>query len=248
MTLAAGSRSIGGLAATMDPISVLIVEAEPAVVGPMRRYIEHGGYQIVTAKSGSVALQQLASAHVDLILLSLVLPGTSGLDVLRDIRRRGHGQPLIALASVHDEHGCVAALRAGADDYISRPFSPSELIARVRVRCRAVDPRTRTLPDATALLRVSRPRRRVWSGGTEVLLTPKEFDLLCVLIEAGGCVVPKRELLLRVWHAPPELKTSTLEFHAGSLRRKLAVSGIDGAFRTARKIGYAWELADVELE
>src|SRR5438874_9373304 len=222
---------------------VLVVEDEPDIRRLIVLHLERDGFRCRTASNGPEALREARAAVPDLIVLDLMLPELDGLEVCRQLRRDGStaGVPIIMLTAKSDEIDRVVGLELGADDYVAKPFSPKELVARVRAVLR------RARPDPTRGVYREGPivldpgRHTVMVRGAPVALTPKEFDLLQVLLEASGRVLSREHLLTRVWgyaHAD-EIESRTVDVHVRRLRAKL---GDDGRrIATVKSVGYRFE-------
>ena len=214
--------------------SVLLVEDEENLASLVRAYLEQEGYRVVWAGSGADALHTLATEPVRLVVLDLNLPDLDGLDVCKQIRSRS-SVPVVMLTARDEEADRLAGLDAGADDYIGKPFSPRELVARMKAVLR------RTAPEADDSMLVlgdvvlRRNAREVGVAGEPVELRPKEFDLLAYLMENRGAVLSRDLLLERVWGYDYAGGTRTVDVHVAQLRRKL---GRPDLIRTIRGAGY----------
>jgi DNA-binding response OmpR family regulator len=202
---------------------VLVVDDEPMVREVVARYLALDGMQVHEAADGPAALRWLADHRPDLVVLDVMLPGTDGLAILRQLRS-GSDVPVILLTARAEEADRVVGLELGADDYVVKPFSPRELAARVRSVLRRAGPRP---PDESAVLDFGRLRidplaREVVVDGTPAALTPKEFDLLHTLASSPRQVFSRRQLLAQVWDSAPEYQDpATVTVHVGRLRQKL---------------------------
>jgi two-component system alkaline phosphatase synthesis response regulator PhoP len=199
---------------------ILIVDDEPEMVRGLTDNLRFEGYDTVTASDGAEALDRAASEAPDLILLDVMMPRMSGWDVCRELRRRGIDVPIVMLTARGEETDRVRGLELGADDYISKPFSLRELLARVRAVLRRPGPRQKAAELAFGPVRV-RPRgRQVFRAGEEIRLTRKEFDLLVYLLKHRGEVVTRERLLDEVWGYERFPTTRTVDTHVLRLRRK----------------------------
>ncbi|MCL2551934.1 MAG: response regulator transcription factor [Actinomycetia bacterium] len=201
---------------------VLVVEDDPRIAGLLVRGLEGAGYAAASVADGRGALT--ADPEPDVVLLDLGLPDVDGAEVCRRLRRRS-GVAIIVVTARGEEPDRVAALDAGADDYLVKPFGLAELLARIRAVLR------RVRPAGPALLRhgvltVDPRTRKVTVAGREVALTPKEFDILEALAADPGRVVTRQEILERAWDARWYGPTKVLDVHMAGLRRKLAVPGL----------------------
>jgi DNA-binding response OmpR family regulator len=218
-------------------VTVMVVEDEPHISALVCTYLERAGYEAVQVRSGEQALQTLAGRHVDLIVLDLGLPGIDGFEVCRRVAGE---VPIIMLTARDEEPDRVAGLEVGADDYVTKPFSPRELTARVKaVLRRAGRPAESPVPPLPALtfgpLRIDNGAREVFVDEREIELTQREFDLLEYLVRHRGQVVSRDQLLQNVWDYRSIGETRTIEVHVAQLRKKL---GRPELIRTVRGVGY----------
>jgi two-component system alkaline phosphatase synthesis response regulator PhoP len=199
---------------------ILIVDDEPHIVRGLEDNLRFEGYQTSTATDGHEALAVAAREAPDLILLDIMMPGLSGWDVCRQLRGQGIDVPIIMLTARGEETDRIRGLELGADDYITKPFSLRELLARVRAVLRRPGPRHKVEEFAFGDTRV-RPRgRQAFRGGRELTLTRKEFDLLVYLLEHRGEIVTRERLLEDVWGHERFPTTRTVDTHILRLRRK----------------------------
>jgi DNA-binding response OmpR family regulator len=214
--------------------SILLVEDEENLASLVRAYLEQEGYRVVWAGSGAEALRTFESEPVRLVVLDLNLPDMDGVDLCKQIRVRS-SVPVVMLTARDEEADRLAGLDAGADDYMGKPFSPRELVARMKAVLRRAAPDTddRMLVLGDVVLR--RAAREVGVGGEPVELRPKEFDLLAYLMENRGAVLSRDLLLERVWGYDYAGGTRTVDVHVAQLRRKL---GRPDLIRTIRGAGY----------
>ena len=211
---------------------VLLVEDDVRVAGALEAALRRRGYDLLRA---GTAAEALAAPPVDLVLLDLGLPDRDGLDVCREMRRRGD-VAIIAVTARGEERDRIAGLRTGADDYVVKPFGIAELQARIdAVMRRAVRSTTRRLPVRVGPLMVDLDAHRVSVSGAEVPLTRKEYDLLAALARRVGSVVTREELLADVWRTTWAGNLHTVEVHVASLRAKL---GCPRLIQTVRGVGY----------
>ncbi|MBI4254314.1 MAG: response regulator transcription factor [Candidatus Rokubacteria bacterium] len=199
---------------------ILIVDDEPAIVQGLEDNLRFEGYQTVSATNGADGLALALSDAPDLVLLDITLPAMSGWDVCRELRRRGVDVPVIMLTARGAEADRVLGLELGADDYVPKPFSLRELLARVRAVLRRPGPRRKFEEFAFGDVRVRLRGRQVFKAGREVRLTRKEFDLLVFLVEHRGEVVTRERLLDEVWGYERFPTTRTVDTHILRLRRK----------------------------
>ena len=201
--------------------TILVVEDEPQIAGLVRDYLEHAGFAVLTAGDGAGALALARTRRPDAIVLDLGLPRIDGLDVIRALRRDS-AVPIVILSARGDETDRVTGLELGADDYVVKPFSPKELVARVRAVLRRVEARPN--PDqliVTGDLEVDLARRRVTADGRRVDLTPTEFELLATLAREPGRVWTRSQLLDAVHGFSLETYERAIDGHIRNLRRKL---------------------------
>jgi DNA-binding response OmpR family regulator len=232
---------------TMPHQRILVVDDEAAIRELVGSYLRTEGFDVVEAVDGEDALGQIAQQAPDLVVLDLRLPGVSGLDVLREIRRTSVTY-VIVLTARADETDKLIGLELGADDYITKPFSPRELVARVRAVLRrgrqdalATDGSDRAGDEVTRLdgLTIDAGRHEVTVDGEPVELTSLEFQLLATLAEAPGRVFTRRQLIERVWGWDFYGDERLVDVHIGNLRRALGDAADDPRFiGTVRGVGY----------
>ena len=214
--------------------TVLLVEDEHSIGSMTRGYLERSGWRVIWVRSGEEALAELGRHQIRIVILDIRLPGIDGFDVARLVRSRSD-VPILKLTARDEEPDRVAGLELGADDYLTKPFSPRELVARMKAVLRRTDGRRAddvlTLEDVV----LDRNAREVSVEGRAVELTTKEFDLLATLIENPGVVVSRDQLLDRVWGMTYPGGTRTVDVHVAQLRRKL---GKPELIRTVRGAGY----------
>jgi DNA-binding response OmpR family regulator len=206
----------------MSGETILVVDDEAKIVKTVRAYLENAGFRVVTAEDGQMALTVFRHERPALVVLDLGLPAIDGLDVARTLRRESD-VPLIMLTARVDEADKLIGLELGADDYVTKPFSPRELVARVRAVLRRVGgEREQAVPPITAGdVEIDVERRQVTVGGRLVDLTPTEFDLLAVLARNPGRVFTRLELLDRVQGYAFEGYERTVDAHVKNLRQKI---------------------------
>ncbi|HZT98247.1 MAG TPA: response regulator transcription factor [Ktedonobacteraceae bacterium] len=202
--------------------SILVVDDEREIVRALRRSLSAHGYTVLTASSGEEALETVAQHRPDLLLLDLLLPGMSGLEVCRRIREES-SMPIIVLSVKDAEHDKIEALDLGADDYVAKPFGIEEVLARVRVALRRLaqapsgtEPRFQSGP-----LAVDFAQRRVLLNGREVSLTPTEYDLLKAFITNRGKILTRQMLLQAIWGDKTHARTHSLHVYVAQLRQKI---------------------------
>jgi phosphate regulon transcriptional regulator PhoB len=220
---------------------VLVVEDEPDIRRLIVHHLERDGFRCRTAATGPEALTAVSAAVPDLVVLDLMLPGMDGLEVCRRLRASIATLPIIMLTAKADEVDRVVGLELGADDYVVKPFSPKELVARVR----AVLRRAGRMDGARTLnaggITLDPARHQVLVDGAEIALTPKEFELLQSLMESAGRVLSREHLLNRVWGyaRADEIESRTVDVHVRRLRAKLGAAR--ARITTVKTVGYRFE-------
>ena len=227
---------------TSDKPVVMVVEDDPGIRRGLVDSLRYGGFEVVECADGDTARERLVVAELDLVLLDVVLPGVSGLELLADVRRSRPGLPVILVTARGAEEDRVRGLRSGADDYVVKPFSSTELLARVEavLRRSAERPRgVRRLVFDGLAIELER-REIVDAGGAVRELTEREADVLRYLAGARGRAVSRDELLRRVWHVDPRnLETRTVDMAVARLREKLGESAQSPrVLLTVRALGY----------
>lgn len=224
-----------------DKPCVLLVEDEPAQREILRYNLASEGYDVTMAQTGDDALLLASEVAPDLVLLDWMLPGVSGIEVLRQLKTRKQSAdiPVIMLSARSEEVDRVRGLETGADDYMVKPYSVSELMARIRTQLR----RTRPVSVGERLefedIILDGETHRVTRAGTELKLGPTEFRLLSTLMEKPGRVWSREQLLDRVWGRDVFVDTRTVDVHVGRLRKALRKAGPGDPLRTVRGTGYA---------
>jgi DNA-binding response OmpR family regulator len=220
---------------------VLLVEDDPDIAQTVATAMEVDGQEVVVAGSGSAALERAGRGDVDLVLLDLGLPDVDGHEVCRRLRSAGCTMPILVLTGRADEIDTVLGLDAGADDYVAKPFRLAELLARVRAMLRRG---AEGRPSEVNGVRVDEAARRAWVGEVELDLTPKEFDLLALLLRQAGSVVTRERIMEEVWDEHWFGSTKTLDMHVSWLRRKLGDDPAHPRFiSTVRGVGFRFETA-----
>ncbi len=205
------------------PQTVLVVEDEAAIASFVSLYLKNAGYGVKAVATGGAALSELAGGDVSLIVLDLMLPDVDGIEVCRRIRQRSD-IPILMLTARDEDVDKIIGLEVGADDYLTKPFNPRELVARVKSILRRATPERRELQSAQLRhgeLVIDAGRREVKVGDEEIQLAPKEFDLLWELLDHRGLVLTRDQLLERVWGYTFAGDTRTVDVHVRQLRRKL---------------------------
>ncbi len=210
---------------------LLLVEDDHDIAEPLARALTREGYDVTAAGDGEVALQTVLEAPPDLIILDIGLPGMDGLEVCRHVREFRPQVPILMLTARDGELETVAGLDAGADDYVTKPFRLSELLARVRAMLRRSAPAELVAGD----VRVEQASRQAWRGDRLLDLSPKEFDLLALLVREAGTAVTREQIMDDVWDVNWFGSTKTLDMHISWLRKKL---GEPPLITTVRRVGF----------
>ena len=220
-----------------------MVEDEPDIRRLIVLHLERDGFRCRTASNGPEALREARAVVPDLVVLDLMLPELDGLEVCRQLRRDAStaAVPIIMLTAKSDEVDRVVGLEIGADDYVSKPFSPKELVARVRAVLRRARPEPAPRVLAQSAITLDPSRHLVTLHGRRLELTPKEFDLLHALLDAAGRVLSREHLLNRVWGyaRADEIESRTVDVHVRRLRAKLGDAGT--RITTVKSVGYRFE-------
>ncbi len=220
---------------------ILVVDDEPRMIHFIRLNLEHDGFEVYEAESGPGALEQLRDRLPNLILLDVMMPGLDGFETLRLIREISN-VPVIMLTARGEEDDRVKGLELGADDYVPKPFSPRELVSRVRAVLRRTEIPTTAVHDVIRVddrLSIDFDRREVWVEGEQVKLRPTEHRLLYHLVQNAGWVVPHEQLLAKVWGYEYRDETHYLRLYINYLRRKLEVDSSNPKYiLTERGVGY----------
>jgi two-component system alkaline phosphatase synthesis response regulator PhoP len=224
---------------------ILIVEDDRTLRQALTFNLEREGYEVRSAVDGQQALDWARNDQFDLMLLDVMLPGMSGIEVLRVLRAEGVGTPVIILSAKGDEIDRVVGLKVGADDYIAKPFSRPELLARIEAVLRRDRRSTVDAPEVEdrieiGSLAINRARREASFEGEPLQLTLKEFDLLAHLASHPGRIFTRDQLLSRIWGLDYEGDDRTVDVHVSWLRGKLRGRDGHNYFRTVRGVGYAF--------
>jgi len=226
---------------------VLVVEDEHALVTLLRYNFEAAGYEVATALDGEEALLAISERRPDIIVLDWMLPSISGLEVCRQIRRKPETRdvPVIMLTARGEEADRVRGLDSGADDYVTKPFSPTELVARVRAVLRRSRPSTAEEMLSFAGLAMDLAAHRVTRNGRPIHLGPTEFRLLRHFMEHPGRVFAREQLLDAVWGHDVYVEPRTVDVHIRRLRKAINGDGEPDVIRTVRSAGYALDSNEV---
>ena len=225
---------------------LLVVEDDPAIFRPLVRALEREGFTVDHVDHGEAALLRATADDIDLVLLDLTLPDVDGLEVCRRLREKWPLLPVVMLTARGEEVDLIVGFDAGADDYVTKPFRVAELVARLRARLRTAPERTAATAGGEQLdiagVRVDLGAHRAWVGEQELDLTPKEFDLLALLVGETGKTLRREDIMSAVWDEHWWGSTRTLDMHVSALRRKL---GDDPAkprlITTVRGVGFRFE-------
>ena len=226
---------------------VLVIEDDPAMQELLELYLSREGYEVLAALDGETGLEMAAKENPDLVLLDIMLPGTDGWEVCKRIRQTSY-VPVIMVTAKGEEIDRILGLELGADDYVTKPFSPRELVARIRAMFRRIETLSELQREKAGQnrlsfdgLKIEGDLRRVTLHGTELSLTPKEFDLLWFLAENPGRVFTREQLLEQVWGYSYMGDGRTVDTLVKRLRKKLKPGGKDHLIATVWGVGYKFE-------
>lgn len=224
----------------MAKTKILVIDDEPAILNLIKAYLQPEGYEVCTAATGPAGLQAARSFKPDLLVLDIMLPGLDGLELLSRLRRESEAY-VILLTAKTEETDKIIGLSVGADDYVTKPFSPRELVARIKAALRRIHSGA-SLTEGGVLafqhLRMDTGSRRVWVNEKPVELTTIEFDLLRALAENHGMVLSREQLLEKVWGYDYFGEMRVVDVHIGHVRQKL---GDENLITTIRGVGYRFE-------
>lgn len=220
-----------------DRRRILVCDDEPQIVRALRVILRDAGFEAVPASSGEEALDLIAVRPPQAAVLDLMLPDLDGVEVTRRIREWSE-MPIVVLSAIGDEDKKVEALAAGADDYVTKPFGPRELVARLEAALRRARPEVEEPAITVEGLEIDLAARRVCRDGTDVHLTPTEFELLRVLVRNRGRLMTHRALLVEVWGVEYEDDVQVLRAHVANLRGKIEPAGDHRYIRTDPGVGY----------
>jgi len=216
--------------------TVLVVDDEPRIVELVRLYLQEAGYSVADARDGRTALELHDRLRPDLVVLDLMLPELDGIEVTRELRRRGD-TPIVMLTARGEDIDRIVGLELGADDYLTKPFHPRELLARVRAILRRTDPTQRAgWPVHVGELHIDPRRREAAVGSRRLDLRPREFDLLWALARDPGVVWTRDQLLESVWGTDFSGETRTVDVHVSAVRAKLGEAAPE--IETIKGVGY----------
>ena len=226
---------------TNPAVKILVIDDEPSILNLVTAYLKQEGYQYKTASDGASGLQTARTYQPDLIVLDVLLPGMDGIELLTQLRRESNVY-VIMLTAKTEEIDKLLGLSVGADDYLTKPFSPRELIARIKAALRRLhsdssQPYRNVI--TTSHLRIDTASRQVWVDGELVELTSTEFDLLAALADQPGIVLSREQLLEKIWGHDFFGEIRVVDVHLGHVRKKL---GPHNGITTVRGAGYRFEV------
>lgn len=229
----------------MSNVQVLIVEDEEAISTLLEYNLTKEGFDTIIARDGDEALLKIQECIPDIVILDWMLPNTSGIEVCRQLRSRPETRniPIIMLTARSEEADRIRGLETGADDYLTKPFSTNELIARVRAVLRRIRPALVEDIVHNGDIRINRAAHKVWRGEQEIHLGPTEFRLLDHFMQHPGRVFSREQLLNAVWGSDVFVEVRTVDVHIGRLRKALNKYSEDDPIRTVRSAGYALDFA-----
>ena len=224
----------------MSPHKILIIEDDPSIEKLIRYNLEKAGFACAAASTGQQAFEELERQKIHLIVLDIMLPGMDGFELCREIKKKQGWAviPILMLTARAEEIDRVLGLELGADDYMVKPFSPRELILRIKAILRRGESKEAALNEVLTIgkLTVDKSRHKITVNAKEVQLTPMEFKLLVLLMERRGRMQPRERLLNDVWDINADVTTRTVDTHIKSLRQKLGKMG--KCIETIRGYGY----------
>ena len=225
------------------PALILVIEDEPGIVDFLERGLGAHGFEVISALDGERGLERALAEDLDLVVLDMMLPGRSGLEVLERLRAAKPALPVIVLTALNEIEHRVAGLDAGAADYLSKPFSLNELAARIRAQLRmaAHVPQTTLAGGGLEVDLLSREVRR---SGALIRLSTTEFELLTYLMRNAGHVLTREQILRAVWGYDYDPGTNVVDVYVGYLRRKLRNGDRGAPISTIRSVGYRFDASD----
>ncbi len=217
-------------------MKILVVEDETGISKFLKQGLEEEHFEVTVASDGKSGLKLALSQPFDLLLLDWMLPGMNGIDVCTEFRKRNKTTPIIFLTAKDTIAETITGLKAGANDYIKKPFSFDELLERIKVQLRSFE---QELPDLTlGTITVSRQTHQVFNNGAEVQLTQKEFTLLEYLIANKGKVCTRNQIIEEVWNIHFDYDTGVIDVFINALRKKLGLKKEEDYIKTIRGVGY----------
>lgn len=226
----------------MAPATILVIDDEPSILNLIQSYLQAENYQVLTARDGREGLTAAKTHQPDLVILDIMLPGMDGIQVLQELRRDSDVY-VIMLTAKTEETDRVIGLSVGADDYVTKPFSPRELVARVKAALRRIQgTRSTPRPEIWSFrdLTIDISGRQVQLGGQQVDLTSTEFDILQALVEHRGMVLSREQLTEQVWGNDFYGELRVVDVHIGHIRQKIGEEFI----ATVRGVGYRFQAED----
>jgi two-component system, OmpR family, alkaline phosphatase synthesis response regulator PhoP len=222
----------------MDRQHILVVDDEPNIVQLARLYLERDGFRVSSVNNGQKALDLIAGQHLDLMVLDVMLPKVDGFEVCRKLRAEDNPIPIIMVTARDDDIDKILGLELGADDYLTKPFNPRELVARVRAVLRRGIPAPSSQQETIRIgdIEIDQAGREVRIDGQPVDLRTQEFEVLKVLADNKGIVLTREQLLSKAWGYDFYGQTRTVDVHIAQLRRKIAASKVQ--IETVTGIGY----------
>lgn len=217
---------------------ILLVDDEPSIVSLCRMYLEREGFQVQSVGDGVAALEAVQKSSPALMVLDVMLPGLDGFEVCKQIRAQQESLPILMLTARDEDYDKILGLELGADDYMTKPFNPRELVARVKAILRRASHSSSVdhSPIRVGNLTIDPSRFEVHVGERLIPLRAQEFEVLCVLARHAGRVLTREQLLEKAWGYDFYGQTRTVDVHVAQLRRKLAGSGV--AIETVTGVGY----------
>jgi len=216
---------------------ILVIEDDHKIASFLERGLREEGYAVDVAHNGDEGATNARVYDYDLLIVDIMLPGRNGFEIVRELRAAGDQTPMVMLTARDSSHDIVLGLDAGADDYVTKPFSLDELLARIRALLRRGGS-SRTEQLVYSDVEIDRIRHTARRSGAELGLTPREFQLLEYFLLHAEQVVRRTELLEKVWDLSFDPMTNVVDVHVGNLRRKLAVKGESPLIHTIRGVGY----------
>ena len=217
---------------------LLVVEDDPQVRAMLARALGYEGFEVTAVATGAAAMAEIRDSGPELLLLDLLLPDDDGIEICRRIRAAGEHVPILMLTARDTVSDRIEGLEAGADDYLVKPFSTAELVARVRALLRRARDRTPGTVRRFADVALDASTREVHRGGRLVPLTRREFDLLALFLDNPDAVMARERLLTDAWGFASRVETNSVDVYVGYLRRKLEEDGEPRLIHTVRGVGY----------
>ena len=220
-------------------MKALIVEDTPDIATLVSQTLRNSGWSTECVETGAIALSRAVDPAIALIIMDRMLPDSDGLDVVEQLRVDGVDTPVLVLTALGQTENKIEGYRRGADDYLTKPFEPEELIARIGALMRRSAGRVRTDLKVFEDLELHIKARRAHRGGEHLALSPKEFDLLNFFMDHAGAIVTRDMLLRHVWNLSFDPGTNVIDVNVGRLRRKLETGGLPQILHTVRGIGFS---------